>query len=68
MVKARWFNIELAPGDQIQNAVPDSELLMDAFNYVDDTNRDDAAQVGRYSIPIPVTSQINSTMFLTHKR
>ncbi len=43
MVKARWFNIELAPGDQIQNAVSDSELLMDAFNYVDDTNRDDAA-------------------------
>ncbi len=43
MVKTCWFNIELAPGNQIQNAVPDSELLMDALYYVDDTNRDDAA-------------------------
>ena len=42
-LKTRRFSIELAADDEIRKAAPDSKLLKEAFNYVDDTNGNDAA-------------------------
>ncbi len=39
-LKTRKFKIELATDDEIRNASPDSILLIDAFDYANDSNSD----------------------------
>ena len=39
-LKTCQFKIELATDDEIRNAAPDSTLLIDAFDYSNDSNAD----------------------------